>query len=72
MKKFVLQSLVVALAASATVAVPVAYAQAQKALTLEARVAELERQQRAEVQLLKSLVDQQAKLGRDLYTHRHQ
>ena len=71
MKKFIVQSLVVAVAASATVAVPVAYAQAQKAATLEARVAELERQQAGEVKLLKSLIDQQAKLGRDLYSHRH-
>jgi hypothetical protein len=70
-KQIIVRSLVVALASSATVAVPVAYAQAQKALTLEARVAELERQQKAEVQLLKSLVDQQAKIGRDLYSHRH-
>jgi len=70
-KRFIVQTLVVALASSATVAVPVAYAQAQKAVTLEARVAELERQQREEVKLFKSIVDQQAKLGRDLYAHRH-
>ena len=56
----------VALASLAIVAVPVAYAQVQKAQTLEARVAELERQQREEVKLFKSLVDPQAKLGRDL------
>ena len=71
MKKFILRSLVVALATTATVSVPVAYAQAQRALTLEARVAILERQQQEEIKLLTSLVNQQAKLGRDLYQHRH-
>ena len=71
MKKLFVRSLVVTLVATAAVSVPVAYAQGQKAQTLEARVAELERQQREELKLLKSLVDQQAKLGRDLYAHRH-